>query len=77
MTNFDPKMKGKFAEIRRKKSKFFVLGLWIKSMRLSPYKNGDVLLNDFEHRLYLSFNVGVIGRIIDSPFLLQKKTGGN
>ena len=51
MTNFDPKMKGKFAEMQRKESKFFVLGLWIRSIRLSPYKIGDVLLNDFEHKL--------------------------
>ena len=68
MTSFDPRMKGKFAEIRRKKSKFFVLGLWIKSIRLLPYKIGNVLLNDFEHKLYLSFIVGVIDSVIDSSF---------
>ncbi len=68
MTSVDPDMKGKFAEIRRKESKFFVLGLWKISIILSPYKIGDVLLNDFEHRLYLSFIVGVIGSVIDSSF---------
>ncbi len=79
MTNFDPEMKGKSAEIRRKKSKFFVLGLWVRPIRLSPYKIGGVLLNDFEHRPYLSFIVGVIDSVIDSSFLLLiiKKTGGN
>lgn len=79
MTSFDPGMKGKFAEIRGKESKFFVLGLWRISIRLSPYKIGDVLLNDFEHRPYLSFIVGVIDSVIDNSFLLIiiKKTGGN
>lgn len=79
MTSFDPRMKGKFAEMRRRKSGFFVLGLWRIPIRLSPYKIGDVLLNDFEHRPYLSFIVGVIDSVIDSSFLLlimKKKQEG-
>lgn len=68
MTSFDPRIKGEFAETRRKKSKLFVLGLWIRSIKLSPYKIGGVLLNYFEHRLYLSFIVGIIDNVIDNSF---------
>ena len=68
MTNFDPKIKNEFAEIRRRKSKFSVLILWIKSIILSSHKFDEMLLSYFEHRLYLIFIVGVIDNFIDNSF---------
>ncbi|MGB6129430.1 MAG: Na+/H+ antiporter NhaC [Psychrilyobacter sp.] len=41
-------------------------------MGLSSYKIDDVLLDDFEHRIYFSFIVGVINSIIDSSFFVTK-----